>query len=348
MSITPITRAVLEPFWRDSTSVMPELIMQAADDIMGGVSPVVLDELVKLAKYQGHARASEYIALAVRLLAAAGGESGHARAVLSALADLWKEDRDSGRGDAYGMDAFRSLLDIPSAHRSIFRRAVLDDPDLAREFARRYAVLEIAEETGLYSSDWKAVTNELPPIDPRGDALLAWFDVKRGARDASWGVGISTGRSLFRVRAGQSFQPGVFWTWLVSAPASPDEDGQRVLLKARRAALKVPDGALNVDPTLVPVDPGFFADAREGCLDIDLALVLIALTRGESDRILARLTGADLSEAADAIRTAVRAVARNADSSKELRSVRAGVQRAYGRLRQGKVPTDVWRAIGLG
>jgi len=309
---------------------------------------VVLAELITQSKYQGRSRASEYVALAVRLLAAVGAERNAAETVLTALAELWTQPRGGGRGDVYGMEAFRSLLDIPSAHRALFRTKVLSDPSLAREFGRRYAVLAAGGETGLYSGDWRQLADELPPLAEESDPVYVWFDVQRKKQSPEWGVSMTRGRDLLRLRSGGTSQAGVFWHWLSTAPSPPDESSERIMRRVMKESLKVLDGEDMHDASLVPSDPALLRAASPGALCGDLALILMLLTRGEFDSVLGAVAGRELAGTANAIRLIASKVAASTTVSQDdFDLLRRAVRKAYASALKGRIPAGVWQYVGL-
>jgi hypothetical protein len=67
-----ITTEILSAYLDDRTSVMPELLLQSGDDLMGGISSVVIQELRSEAVHGRGSQRPPLIGLAVRLIASAG------------------------------------------------------------------------------------------------------------------------------------------------------------------------------------------------------------------------------------------------------------------------------------
>lgn len=352
LQISPVTRAVRDPFVKDPTSVMPELIIQAADDLMGGVSAVVLTELINLARFQLKSQASECIALAVRLLAAVGSERNTAKRVLDAMTQLWVSagaslvDDPFDRGDLSGLTAFRSFLDIQLAHRSLFREMALRDNQVAAAFVQRYARIDVAQEIGLYSADWRDLVDELPGLSDGFDHIHTWFDVARGKRTAEWGVLNTKGRDLFRIGPSNATRPGVFWIWLEGAHDVSDGTRSRIVDRVRREALALSWDDKLMSSSLVPEKVADSANA--GILACDLALVLMLLTKGDRDLILEHMAGAPLSDAARRIRSQCDQV--NSLGYSELENgaaVRREIRSAWRSVIPGRVVPEVWQIVGL-
>lgn len=213
-NINPLTRAIIRPFWRDATSVMPELTLQAAQDQMGEVSHMVLQDLITMATVSDRSRAGDYVALAVRLLAAAGAGPEMAQRVLAVVAESWKAAswRDASN---LRLESFRSVLDIASGHRERFLAAVRADEELAAEYLIRFAVLEMSGEVGMYDSKWASFADELLESERhRPSAATIWLSVRRGRMRAVDGILATSGLDLLQVSLDSISASGVFWEWL--------------------------------------------------------------------------------------------------------------------------------------
>jgi hypothetical protein len=153
----PVSRAILEVFEADETSVMPELLLQAADDLMGGISTPVLDELQRaIMRAEGSRRAS-IITLCVRLIAAGGAHSTVVERVFDAAASLWSgRENESLSLVTVSLSDFRALLNISPGYRTRFIQRCLEDKEgLGWFFLRRYVRLSVIGESGLYSDEWR-------------------------------------------------------------------------------------------------------------------------------------------------------------------------------------------------
>jgi hypothetical protein len=287
LNMSPLARAVVEPFWNDPTSVVPELIIQAADDLMGDISESVLGELIRVSRHQGKERASDYVALAVRLLSAAGANAAAAKNVLEELAKTWKLPHVlSSASNAYGMSAFRSLLDIASGHRAIFGEMLESDRALAFEFLRRYTRLAASQQTGMYSAFWGDVATQFVHIPASGDRFVAWYQVSNGARSAMDVIRESEGLDAFSLALDGTSRAGAFWYWVASQkdgpPASP------AFWKRLSVELLSVWGS-RPTPTIVPFEATRIVDAQSVSIDPRFAVLLSLTSGGGEDQFLGQL-----------------------------------------------------------
>ncbi len=110
--MSKLSRQVLDSYNGDSTSVLPELLVQAADDLMGGVAPSILAELRATAAAQpSKAKAAAVIGLAARLIASVGVNAEAADRIFRTMISIWQVDPQ------LHMEHFTPLLDVAAGHR---------------------------------------------------------------------------------------------------------------------------------------------------------------------------------------------------------------------------------------
>lgn len=222
LGVSKLTRQVLDAYRADSASVLPELLVQAADDLMDGVSPVVLVELVRAANsIPERGREGDLLGLAVRLIASVGVNAASADRIFDGLLAQWKS-----RPTAVGIESFTPLLDVASGHRArLIRRFSAEGPD-GYQFLRRYArVVEIGE-AGLFSDEWAqaadAAAQQLPSILSESttlvDAHALNYAVDGGFTDVDRAVTFCGGEDLLLLRVNKSESPGLCWRTI--GPAS--------------------------------------------------------------------------------------------------------------------------------
>ncbi len=216
--------AIVKEHRNDPSSVLPELLVQAADNrAEGQAGEQILSQLVLgsetayeraraevLHRHGGsvaeaqrelsrlrpgkadYATGLSRVSLASRLLSGARAGQMQAERVFDRIVALWTvgDEREDDLGElsfsVESMEAFRCLLDVPSGHREIFEARVRANPDAARGFLRRYSVIVARGESDLYEAAWSRLATELDVTGgPRPTSV--WYDVVRGAIDP-WGA----------------------------------------------------------------------------------------------------------------------------------------------------------------
>lgn len=287
--LSSVTLAVLDAYTRDSTSVMPELLLQAADDLMGGVSTAVLTELKQEAIHGPPVLRGACTSLAIRLVAAAGVSVDVAESIFVAMFRQWEEEvAPSG-------DQFTPLLDVASGHRIRLLEMLDGNAAWAVQFLRRYARLALSGEAGLYSDDWREAARRaalLPEAAGLGDQAVNQYAVEEGLLDLDQAVGATTsGRDLLFLDFDEQYCPGLLWQTFGDVPASPQ--GMERRLENWRYALRLilNDHRLGSADERVAVCADFTQGLSEPAgVPPDLAIALALLAGSDSDEQVAEIT----------------------------------------------------------
>ncbi len=154
--MSKLSQQVLAAYSADPTSVLPELLVQAADDLMGGVAPAILAEMRAAATAQSTStKAAAIIGLAVRLIASVGVNAEAADRVFRTMVDVWRG------GSEILMEHFTPLLDVAAGHRARLIGLFASDWAAGYEFLRRYARIVTLGEAGLFSDDWMLAARKI-------------------------------------------------------------------------------------------------------------------------------------------------------------------------------------------
>ncbi|MCW2671031.1 MAG: putative NTPase family [Frankiales bacterium] len=299
-----VAAAVLSAYEEDSTSVMPELLLQAADDLMGGVSTAVLTDLKNQALYGLVHKREGYTALAVRLIAAAGVNVDVAESVFRAMFEQWV-----GGGRTPTVAGFAPVLDVSAGHRTRLLALMRDRPEYGLEYLRRFARLELIGEAGLYSEEWRQAAQEIAAsidarVDLSVDAALVTYLVSSRVLDLYDGLSwVDRGRDLLLLNVEGHFVPGLLWRSLIAPSYARLDSAVTGWREAKRRLLR--DQHLSSDdPRMFPVAqsiPGFDRPVPEFPFDLGVALGL--LVGEEGDQFLAdRLQLSSLAELLPALR----------------------------------------------
>lgn len=213
LNIHPLTRAIIEPYQRDATSVMPELILQSSQAHMLTISHLVLDDLIKLSRRSTRALTAQYVGLAVRLLAAVGSDDPVARTVMVSLGESWQITWPDPQ-KAEPLDSFRSLLDVASGHRQIFVTRASNDADVARQFLDRFTVIAMLGEMHMYDPEWVTLAKELLVSLGAGNAGHVWLAARLGIMDYAEAIAATDSVDLVEITVLGHRGSGVFWEWL--------------------------------------------------------------------------------------------------------------------------------------
>ncbi len=225
----PVSRTILETFSADQTTVMPELLLQTADDLMGGMSTPVLDELLRVLPRSDRDRRVGITALCIRLVAAGGAHTGVVNRVLDAQTSVWLERGDLTERPSLLHDKpedilsdLRALLNIAPSHRIRFiERCMNDINTLGKRFLQRYARLSIIGESGLYSDEWRecalVIMNLTAPSKDPFEVKYRWSSGLLPLEDA---MRSTTGRNLLILTVDGHNIQGMLWDALGQQEAS--------------------------------------------------------------------------------------------------------------------------------
>jgi NACHT domain len=295
--LSPVSEAILSAFRSDSTSLMPELLLQAADDLMGGMSTPVLEELQREAV--ANEREGEYlIGLCIRLIAAGGAHANVVDRVFDVAAHRWSDRRsallNTDNRDSYKaifLSDFRPLLDIGAAHRHRFIKRCLDDKaGLGLFFLQRYSRLAFRGEAGLFSDEWRECANAIARNEKGSvyDPIATWYRLDLGLISLDEAIERTFGQDLLILSSGDYYSDGVLWRSIADTP----EQARRV--RAWRMALKtlVKDRRLRADRALpihefVEKSPGV---SEPGVFPTELALCLALLSPPEVCERISRIS----------------------------------------------------------
>jgi len=311
-----VSRVILDVYLRDSTSVMPELLLQAADDLMGGMSTPILGELQREAQFVEPDVGLGLIGLCVRLVAAGGAKAAMVDRVFDSAARRWSNLDRMGppvHFEKISLADLRPLLDVAPAHRKRFiQRCLKDSRGVGRFFYRRYARLAVRGETGLYSDEWKECSEivagrvEYEPYDP----IEVRYRYQLGRMSLDTAVNHTIGLDLLALTVDGELVPGVIWESF--ADPSQVESATRYNTWERALQTLISDDRVRRTAPL-PIEK--LMDACPGVVNFPvpsaLALCIALLSPTALGDRLARVTGQPrLMEATVAVRTLEREVAK--------------------------------------
>jgi hypothetical protein len=221
----PVSRTILDTFLEDPTTVMPELLLQTADDLMGGMSTPILDELLRVIPRTEQRRRADITALCVRLVVAGGAHVGIVDRVLDSIDDTWPDLAWPGSAGKSGdvLSDFRALLNITPSHRARFSsRCINDSNNLGRRFLQRYARLSMIGESGLYSDEWREcalrIMNSDSPVSK--DPFEIKYRWQNGLLGLEGAVRPTSGENLLLLTTGDHAIEGILWDALAQGEAS--------------------------------------------------------------------------------------------------------------------------------
>ena len=222
----PVSRMILDTFLADPTTVMPELLLQTADDLMGGMSTPVIDELLRVITPRAdRRRRADVAALCMRLVGAGGAHAGIVERVLDTTARSWSEQGDLTHNVDDVLSDFRALLNIAPAHRLRFITMCKNDVgQLGRYFIQRYARLSIVGESGLYSDEWRECARTImSKVSASSDVFEIKYRWQNGLVSLLTAMKSTPGKSILLLSVGDYRVPGILW----DALGEPDSAGTR-------------------------------------------------------------------------------------------------------------------------
>ena len=306
LQLSQMTRAVVEPYLRDPTSVMPELLVQAADDLMGGVSEVVIDELLKHANTHGAREYATYVALTVRVLAAAGATDSVATRVFEAIAKSWKSRASEFVVTDSELRVFRALLDVPSRHRALVSEFVRRDEAFAGEFQRRYASLVVAGTNALHSEDWRTLAAEIGVTGKERDPRVLWYGAHSLGLAPAIALTKTPGPYKFVIECESVSRAGVIWIWLNALGNEQAAASRGNFLKHLSAAASWNGSGGRQDEivpnSLVPRDiERELPEIGPGAIAPDVAVIVAKASHSEAWPWIWRVAGRSLEGSVDAL-----------------------------------------------
>lgn len=217
--LNALREAIIREHRQDPSSVLPELIVQAADERAdGNAGEQILAGLVHNSetKFEVRMRSVENatnmsetwrarelarltpnradyevcvsnISLAARLLSGARTNLTVGKRVIDRVVELWRigdsftEALEEISFSVESMEAFRCLLDVPSGHRDLLIEQIRSRVGVGASFARRYAVIVARNEDDLYDTEWRRAAESIPIQYVDDSPLGLWYSVSRGA-----------------------------------------------------------------------------------------------------------------------------------------------------------------------
>jgi hypothetical protein len=213
----PVSREIFKAFEADHTSVMPELLLQAADDLMGGMSTTVLDELRRMILHASVSKRSSIISLCIRLIAAGGANSVVVERIFDEASKVWANSLTVS-DSRWPVTDFRSLLDVSVSYRTKFiARCTADKSGLGRYFLQGYSRIGVIGEAGLYGDEWRDCAAEIVKkrLDPDPEAAHDPFEIKYryliGKLSLNQALKLTHGPDLLMLRVEDYAIKGVLW-----------------------------------------------------------------------------------------------------------------------------------------
>lgn len=289
LSLSPVADAVMTAYETDATSVMPELLLQAADDLMGGVSTAVLTELRTQALHGPTTQRQQVTRLGIRLIAAAGVNVAVAEDFFRVMLTLW-----AAEAPPLNVRDFRPVLDISAGHRASLLAMIAADPEAGWQFLLRYSQLAVLGETGLHADEWRQAARDAVVQPAPGKALspaVDWFAVQEGLLSLDEAVSRAVcGQDLLFLRDDQQVRGGLLWDTLTA----PGESASRLATwrAATRLLLRDPNLRSN-DPRVTGLALNIAAPGSAVALPevpVDLAVILALLAGPDADFVLAAAT----------------------------------------------------------
>jgi hypothetical protein len=209
----PVSRTILDTFLADPTTVMPELLLQTADDLMGGMSTPIIDELLRVIPRSDRSRRADVAALCMRLVGAGGAHAGIVERVLDTTARSWSEQGDLTGSTDDVLSDFKALLNIAPAHRLKFiTMCVNDERQLGRYFVQRYARLSIVGESGLYSDEWReCALTVMSKVSVSSDAFEIKYRWRNRLVSLEEAMRLTPGKGVLLLSVGDYRMEGILW-----------------------------------------------------------------------------------------------------------------------------------------
>jgi len=287
-SLGSVASAIVDAYERDDTSVMPELLLQAADDLMGGMSTTVLTELRSQTAFGSLPSRSAFTALAIRLVAAAGVKVEVAADVFQSMFAVWSEPDPHP-----ALASFTPLLDVASGHRTRLREMLRRDPVSGREFARRYARLALVGESGLFSDEWAETALEQISNQelsrPDADTALIYYGVDAGLIELDAAIrSMQNPRDLLFLEIGDYYVSGILWSSI--GPVDDPTTRRQSWVVAERKLLEIAE-SLADDHRIQGCAMGVKIPVPEGVeFRRDLAILLAFFGGRDVDDVIAATT----------------------------------------------------------
>jgi hypothetical protein len=288
-NLGPVSREILQVFEADHTSVMPELLLQAADDLMGGMSTAVLDELQRTIPHADRTRRSSTIALCIRLVAAGGAHSSVVERVFDVATKSWANSDAYFEDSVWPLTDFRALLNISAGYRAKFiTRCMSDIAGLGRYFLKGYSRLGVIGETGLYSEDWRTCALSILKITAalRGDPFEIKYRWLLELLSIDKAVELTYGPDLLALPVEDYVAKGILWDAISIAKEIPKHVWDRAYKNLRASGgsgKQVSDSLVEFIETSPIVE--------QGVIPFKLAALMAALTWPNDLVQLARVTG---------------------------------------------------------
>lgn len=281
-----LAREIFDAYVADTASVLPELLLQAADDLMDGVSVVVLQELLREAG-RPNANSRQITTLAIRLVASAGIPPEIADRVFSELILQW-----TNPSTKLDLDQFKSTLDVGSAHRNRLVERLAIAPEVHAPYLARYARLAFLGEAGLFADEWKAAAVDASRRVLEGkqmkDPLSIWYAHEQGILDLDSAILATPARSLLRLAFEKHDGPGLIWRSIA------DSDDPKRRRKTWQVVTRNLTGSQVLEEAVNEHQAPFIEEApglRSGnAFPEPLALFLALATGGECDFVIDKIT----------------------------------------------------------